>query len=258
MTMTAQQAAQAGQLALDWPDALSTSEIAFRLREQDRNLGTLLPPEVEVRSRRNRSTLGSLRLSRDKPSVWRFTVAADLLERDPQAALDLGLLLLHRARRQPPPEALRIRLAGLRAGWESPRGRRPRGLLEDPALPARLAAVQERSALGMPPGGLPGIVWVDSASRRVMGRYDSRARRIELHLALRDPAVPDHVLDNLIFHELLHAVLAPKVEGSRLVHHHAEFRRREKAFPAFGQAEAWSRDQWPRHVARHLRRRRTG
>ena len=251
--MTGRQAAQAGQLELDWNPPLDAAEIARRLRELDRELGTHLPPEVEVKLRRNRSTMGSLRLTDTRPARWRFTVAADLLERDPRGALDLGLLLLHRVRRRRPPQELVRRLAETRAAWFGV-GPARRASLEDPGLAIRLRVVAERGWPGLEAARLPDIVWVPSASRRILGRYDSHQRRIELHTALRWPAVPALVLDNLIFHELLHVLLGPRAQGSRLVHHHDEFCRRERAFPGFAEAEAWSHEQWPRLVARHLRR----
>lgn len=254
--MTGRRAALAAQLELEWSAPPTPADIAMRIRELDRELGTHMPPTVEVCTRRNRSTMGSLRLSRTRPAVWRYTVAADLLEKDPQAALDLGLLLLHRARKRTPPEELRHRLAEIRGSWGVNRPpRRARTLVEDPELAARLMVVAERGWPGLESRLLPAIAWVPSTSRRVLGRYDSRARRIELHEALRDPKVPATVIDNLIFHELLHALLGAQRQGHRLVHHHAEFRSRERGYPHFAEAELWGREKWPRLVAHNLRRR---
>lgn len=243
----------AGQLELNWPQEPTPAEIADRLRSLDRDLGTHLPPRVEVKGRRNRSTLGSLKLIPGKPPVWRLSLDARLLEQDPRAALDLGCLLLHRARRREVPAELGRRLAELRASWPVGARRRVTGLTHDPILQQRLEELARRYMPELGPDRLPAIAWVDSASRRVMGRFDQRIHRIELHVALRHPTVPKVVLDNLIFHELLHALLKPERQGGRLVHHHAEFRRRERAFPGYLEAVAWSRTRWPRLVARHLR-----
>lgn len=240
------------QLQLDLEALPGREEIALRLRELDRALGTAAPPPVLVRTRRNRSTLGSLRLGAGPPAVWRFTVDASLLERDPRGALDLGLLLMHRARRKRPPRELGLRLSELRADWGEVRPlRRPQGLLVDPRLEARLIAVAQAAFPGLPPDQLPAVVWTTSRSRRVLGRYDGRARRIEIHGALRHPGVPAAVLDNLLHHELLHARLGGQRQGSRLVHHHAEFRKLERAYPGYSEAVAWEQRHWLRWLARH-------
>lgn len=242
------------QLRLDFDCPPSVEEIARRMRELDRALGTLQPPEVRVRTRRNRSTLGSLRLGTGPACFWRFTVDAGLLERDPRGALDLGLLLLHRARRKRPPRELGLRLVELRDRWgEGQTQRRPRGLRSDPLLEARLARVAALAFPGLAADQLPGVAWTASRSRRVLGRYDGRASRIEVHAALGQPEVPEGVLDNLLHHELLHAQLGPVRQGTRLVHHHAEFRRLERSFPGYREAEAWERRNWPRCFARFAR-----
>ncbi len=231
--------------------------MAQALQELDRELGTRHAPPVQVRTRRNRNTMASLRLDVDA-QVWRFTVAEDLLRAHPHLVLDLGRLLLHRARRERPPATLLANLAQLRKLWAArlpvaDAALRRMEVEEDDALACRLRAVATR--LGhLPTMELPSIVWAKSTSRRVLGRYDSRARRIEIHAALRHPSVPIYLLDNLIAHELLHALLGPQRHGTRLVHHHGEFRRQEKAYPDYALAEAWTRVSWPRWVGRYLKK----
>jgi hypothetical protein len=252
MTMLEPMRANPQQLQLELEALPGLEEIARRLRELDHALGTADPPPVLVRTRRNRSTLGSLRLGAGPPAVWRFTVDAGLLERDPRGALDLGLLLMHRARRKRPPRDLGLRLSELRADWGEVRPvRRPQGLLADPRLEARLGAVARLAFPELSRDQLPAVIWTISRSRRVLGRYDSRARRIEIHGALRHPGVPEVVLDNLLHHELLHALLGGSRQGSRLVHHHAEFRKLERTYPGYSEAVAWEERHWLRWLARH-------
>jgi hypothetical protein len=244
------------QLCLDLEFRPDREEIARRLRELDLALGNHPPPPVELRTRRNRGTLGSLRLGLGPGAAWRFTVDHDLLEQHPRGALELGLLLLHRARRRRPPRELLLSLGEMRAwaaGRHAPALRPLRG---DAVLEDLLRQVARRSAPELDTQDLPQVGWVDSVSRRVLGRFDLRARRIEIHLALRDPAVPRVVLENVLHHELLHALLGGRRQGGRTVHHHREFRDRERAFPGYADALAWERRHWPTCLRRHLARRR--
>jgi len=242
---------------MEAPAVPDLAAMALRLQEVDRHLGTRHVPPVEIRTRRNRSTMGSLRLDRRASPVWRFTVAEDLLRNHPGLVLDLACLLLHRARRKAAPPALVESLARLRALWATrdapPRDSARRLTGEsDGELTLRLRMVA--TILGhLPTLPLPDIVWVKSHSLRVMGRYHSRTRRIEIHAALRQENVPKYVIDNLLAHEILHFLLGPKRHGSRLVHHHAEFRLKERAFPGFALAEAWSKEKWPRLVSRFVK-----
>lgn len=234
-------------------------EIARQLQELDGRLGTRQPPPVEVRTRRNRNTMGSLRLVKEPTPRWRFIVAEDLLRSQPELVRDLGCLLLHRARRRPAPRELAEALARLRALWvkRQPRSTTAQPKLKpehDPALSQRLQEVSTQ--LGQMNTSLPEVVWISSESRRILGRYDSRARRIEIHRALRQPSVPSYVLNNLLAHELLHCILGPRRHGNRLVHHHAEFRAHEQGFPDYDLAENWMRRVWPRLVSAYLKRER--
>jgi hypothetical protein len=243
------------QLSLELEFRPDREEIVRRLREQDRALGTLLPPPVELRVRRNRSTLGSLRLSPGPEAVWRFTVDADLLAANPRGVLDLGLLLLHRARRRRPPRELIQSLGEIRRGWGAGRPTRPsRRLSPDPVLESLLGEVARAAAPEMAAEDLPAVGWVDSASRRVLGRFDLRARRIEIHAALRDPSVPRVVLENLLHHELLHALLGSRQQGGRTVHHHRDFRERERGYPGYRESLEWERRHWPACLRRHMSR----
>jgi len=248
--------ASSHQLSLDLEFRPGREEIARHLRELDKALGTPAPPPVELRTRRNRGTLGSLRLAPGPASAWRFTVDAELLEHNPRGALDLGLLLLHRARRRRPPRELLLSLGEMRAWAAGRHAPALRPLCADPLLEETLLQVARWAAPDLEAKDLPHVGWVESSSRRVLGRFDLRARRIEIHLALRDPAVPRAVLENVLHHELLHALLGGRRQGGRTVHHHREFRERERAYPGYADALAWERRHWTACLRRHLARRR--
>lgn len=81
------------------------------------------------------------------------------------------------------------------------------------------------------------------------GAYDSRARLIRIHPLLDQAFVPRYVIENVVFHEMLHQLNPPQRINGRWSIHSPAFRRQERRFPYFEQAEAWQR----RHVARLLR-----
>ena len=81
------------------------------------------------------------------------------------------------------------------------------------------------------------------------GVYDSSERLIRIHRLLDQSFVPRYVVENVVFHEMLHQLHPPQRINGRWSIHSPAFRREERRFPYFGQAEAWQR----RHVAGLLR-----
>ena len=81
------------------------------------------------------------------------------------------------------------------------------------------------------------------------GAYDSRERLIRVHPLLDQAFVPRYVVENVLFHEMLHQLNPPQRINGRWSIHTPVFRQEERRFPYFEQAEAWQR----RHVARLLR-----
>ena len=96
------------------------------------------------------------------------------------------------------------------------------------------------------------------------GVYDARERLIRIHPLLHwtevnvweyihplldQPFVPRYVVENVVFHEMLHQLHPPQRRNGRWLIHTPTFRRAERRFPYFEQAEAWQR----RYVGRLLR-----
>lgn len=81
------------------------------------------------------------------------------------------------------------------------------------------------------------------------GTYDSRKRLIRIHPLLDQAFVPRYVIEAIVFHEMLHQTNPPRRLNGRWSIHTPAFRRAERQFPYFEQAEAWQR----RHVGRLLR-----
>lgn len=80
------------------------------------------------------------------------------------------------------------------------------------------------------------------------GAYDSGERLIRIHPLLDQAFVPRYVIEAVVFHEMLHQLNPPQRLNGRWSIHTPAFRRAERRFPYFEQAEAWQR----RHVARLL------
>ncbi|MSR75276.1 MAG: hypothetical protein EXS14_07395 [Planctomycetes bacterium] len=81
-------------------------------------------------------------------------------------------------------------------------------------------------------------------SRGLMGRHERRSPRslIVINPVLDHAWITAWYLDFLVFHECLHEVVPPQLDGLRAVLHPPEFRQREQAHPHFERAreyEAW-------------------
>ena len=81
------------------------------------------------------------------------------------------------------------------------------------------------------------------------GAYNSGERLIRINPLLDQAFVPRYVVENVVFHEMLHQINPPHRLTARWSIHTPAFRRAERRFPHFEQAEAWQH----RHMARLLR-----
>lgn len=73
-----------------------------------------------------------------------------------------------------------------------------------------------------------------------LGTYHDQERLIRIHRALDRPGVPRYVVESVVYHEMLHAEIPPVIKpGRRRQLHPPEFRRRERQFPRYEEAEDW-------------------
>ena len=98
------------------------------------------------------------------------------------------------------------------------------------------------------------ITWGRQPPRRSrrsirFGAYNSAERLIRINPLLDQAFVPRYVVENVVFHEMLHQTNPPQRINGRWSIHTPAFRRAERRFPHFEQAEAWQ----VRHMARLLR-----
>lgn len=92
------------------------------------------------------------------------------------------------------------------------------------------------------------ITWTRAAKgqRRTsihMGTYSDELKLIRIHPALDQAWVPEHFVEFVVFHEMLHQVhgVAGHGEARRAVHTPA-FRADEKRFPRYAEARRWEKD----------------
>ncbi|MFH1200701.1 MAG: hypothetical protein V1708_06570 [Candidatus Micrarchaeota archaeon] len=82
----------------------------------------------------------------------------------------------------------------------------------------------------------PAVHWSRKKSRQRLAFYDSAFRDIVVSRAFDSLSVPQYVVEYLIFHELLHAKHDVRF-GKRKRVHHREFRKDEKRFALYRQAD---------------------
>jgi hypothetical protein len=72
---------------------------------------------------------------------------------------------------------------------------------------------------------------------------------IRIHCLLDQSFVPRYVVENVVFHEMLHQLIPRQYMNGRWSIHPPEFRRQERRFCYYQQAEQWQRQ----HLGRLLR-----
>lgn len=75
-----------------------------------------------------------------------------------------------------------------------------------------------------------------------LGVYDHQAREIRIHPALDRSDVPRFFVAFIVFHEMLHQLFPSPPGPGRKVHHPKAFRAREQAFPLYGVAIRWEKE----------------
>lgn len=86
----------------------------------------------------------------------------------------------------------------------------------------------------------PRLSWSKERSYQRLGHQDPDHGAIVISRIFDDPDVPEYVLDYVVYHELLHIAIPPKRgSGSKRIVHSAAFRRAERRFPQWQDAEKW-------------------
>ena len=88
----------------------------------------------------------------------------------------------------------------------------------------------------------PRLLWSERIPTVEFGHYEPATDTIRLSRRLDSPAVPRFVLEHVMHHELLHRVLGAQGGGRRRLYHSARFRREERRFARYEDAEAVLKD----------------
>jgi len=85
----------------------------------------------------------------------------------------------------------------------------------------------------------PALSWTHRPTRSVLGSYEFDDDVIFVSRHLDSARVPLHVVRYILFHEMLHVKYGTRVEGGREIVHPPEFRREEKRFRHYVEANRW-------------------
>ncbi len=83
----------------------------------------------------------------------------------------------------------------------------------------------------------PQIAWSRRPTRRVFGHYQFARDRLTVSRTLDADAVPEYVVEFIMFHELLHKKHGLTKASNRLYAHTAAFRTEERSFPLFKEVQ---------------------
>lgn len=85
----------------------------------------------------------------------------------------------------------------------------------------------------------PVLSWSPRRSKRILGHHDYSHDTIIISRSLDNANVPEHVVEFVLYHEMLHMKHEPRVVNGRRIYHTPAFRAEEKRFAKFDEAMDW-------------------
>ena len=85
----------------------------------------------------------------------------------------------------------------------------------------------------------PTLSWSKAKTFRILGHHDATHDTIVISKSLDDKNVPRYVVEYIVFHEMLHIVHPVYRKNGRRFVHTPKFRRDERTFAYFTEAERW-------------------
>ncbi len=85
----------------------------------------------------------------------------------------------------------------------------------------------------------PTLTWSAKKTFRILGHHDSAHETIAVSKSLDDPHVPRFVVEYVVYHEMLHIKHPTSYRNGRRYNHTPQFRRDEREFAFFEEAENW-------------------
>lgn len=95
----------------------------------------------------------------------------------------------------------------------------------------------------------PVLSWSARKTYRILGHHDATHETVVVSRSLDDRKVPQYVVEFVVFHEMLHIFHPTEHRGGRRYNHTPRFRRDERKFAYFEEAESWIE-----RSAKHLKR----
>lgn len=99
----------------------------------------------------------------------------------------------------------------------------------------------------------PVLTWSARKTYRILGHHDSTHDTVVVSKSLDDASVPAFVVEYIVFHEMLHIAHPTKHVNGRRYNHTPAFRRDERKFLYFEEAERWI-ERSVRRLKRNARR----
>ena len=85
----------------------------------------------------------------------------------------------------------------------------------------------------------PVLSWSSRKTYRILGHHDSAHETVVVSRSLDDKKVPKFVVEYVVFHEMLHIFHPTEHRNGRRFNHTPAFRRNERKFRYFEEAESW-------------------
>lgn len=85
----------------------------------------------------------------------------------------------------------------------------------------------------------PVLSWSNGKTYRILGHHDSTHQTIIISKSLDDRKVPRYVVEYVVFHEMLHIFHPVEIRNGRRIVHSPQFKRNERTFEYFEEAEIW-------------------
>lgn len=85
----------------------------------------------------------------------------------------------------------------------------------------------------------PALSWSTGETYRILGHHDSTHSAIVISRSLDAPNVPRFVVEYVVYHEMLHVKHPTEYKNGRRYNHTAAFKRDEKEFAYYEEAEIW-------------------
>jgi hypothetical protein len=85
----------------------------------------------------------------------------------------------------------------------------------------------------------PRLTWNKLITSQEFGHYEPLSDTLMISITLDSPSVPQYVVEHVMHHELLHKIMGSMVVNGRRIFHSSEFKRAERQFRQFPEAEAF-------------------